>query len=41
MCLKGKKEAKAKAGNFRCKSCGAVTTKKRRLCKPKKIKKGG
>jgi len=34
-------EGGVKAGNFRCKSCGAVTTKKRRLCKPKKIKKGG
>ncbi len=40
MCLKGKKEAKAKPGNFRCKKCGAVSKKKKRLCDPKKIKKG-
>ena len=39
MCLKGKKEAKAKAGSFRCKRCGAVSGKKGRLCKPKKIRK--
>ncbi len=38
MCLKGKKEAKEKKGNFTCKKCGAVTKKKKRLCKPKKIK---
>ena len=40
MCMKGRREAKAKPGNFRCKNCGAVTKKKGRLCKPKKIKKG-
>ena len=28
-CLKGKKEAKAKPGNFRCKDCGAVSKKKK------------
>ena len=38
MCLKGKKEAKDKKGNFLCKNCGAVTKKKKRLCSPKKIK---
>jgi hypothetical protein len=37
-CLKGKFEAKAKAGRFRCKACGAVAKKKAHLCKPKKIK---
>ena len=37
-CLKGRKEAKKQKGNFRCKNCGAVTRKKKRLCKPKKIK---
>ena len=37
-CLKGKKEAKEKAGNYRCTKCGAVTEKKKRLCKPEKIK---
>ena len=36
--MKGKKQAKAKKGNFLCKNCGAVAKKKGRLCKPKKIK---
>jgi hypothetical protein len=38
MCLKGRKEAKEKPGNFHCKNCGAISKKKYRLCKPKKIK---
>jgi len=38
MCLKGKKLAKDKPGNFRCKDCGAIAKKKGKLCKPKKIK---
>jgi len=38
-CLKGKKEAREEPGNFRCKDCGAVSKKKKRLCEPKKIKK--
>ena len=38
MCLKGKKQAKDKPGNFRCKNCGAISKKKSRLCEPKKIK---
>ena len=38
-CLKGKKEAKNKRGNFVCKNCGAIGKKKSRVCKPKKIKK--
>ena len=37
-CLKGKKMAKAKPGNFRCKSCGATSRKKKHLCKPGQIK---
>ena len=37
-CLKGKPEAKAKPGRFKCKKCGAVSKKKGHLCKPKKIK---
>ncbi len=39
-CLKGKSEAKAKAGNFKCKKCGAVAKKKGRVCKAAKIKDG-
>ncbi len=38
-CLKGKKEARRKPGNFTCKKCGAVSKKKKHLCKPKKVKK--
>ncbi|MFP4140715.1 MAG: hypothetical protein ACOCXY_03115 [Planctomycetota bacterium] len=37
-CLKGKKKAKDKPGNYRCKKCGAIHEKKKKLCKPKKIK---
>jgi len=37
-CLKGKSEAKNKAGNYKCKKCGAISKKKGRLCKAKKIK---
>jgi hypothetical protein len=37
-CLKGQKKAKSKPGNFRCKKCGAIHKKKKKLCKPKKIK---
>ena len=37
-CLKGKKTAKDKPGNFRCTKCGAIAAKKKKLCKPKKIK---
>ena len=40
-CLKGKKEAKEKPGNYRCSKCGAVTEKKKRLCKPEKIEGDG
>ena len=38
-CLKGKKEAKEKPGNYLCKKCEAVSEDKKRLCDPKKIKK--
>jgi len=38
MCLKGKKQAKDEPGHFHCKDCGAISKKKPRLCKPKKIK---
>lgn len=41
MCLKGKKEAPEKPGNFKCTKCGAVSKKKCDLCKPKKIKDKG
>jgi len=37
-CLKGKKEAKEKPGNFVCKKCGAVSKKKKEICKAIKIK---
>ncbi len=37
-CLKGKTKAPEKAGNYKCKKCGATHTKKGKLCKPKKIK---
>lgn len=36
-CLKGKSESKEKPGRYRCKKCGAVSKKKGRLCKAKKI----
>lgn len=39
MCLKGKKSAPEKPGNYKCTKCGAVAKKKGKLCKPKKIKK--
>ena len=38
MCLKGKSEDKSEKGNYKCKKCGAVSRKKKHLCKPKKIK---
>lgn len=37
-CLKGKKEAKEKPGNYKCTKCGAVSDKKKHICKPKKLK---
>ncbi len=37
-CLKGKREAKPRGSAYRCGKCGAVSKKKGRLCKPKKVK---
>ncbi len=38
-CSKEKKnKVKAKPGNFQCKKCGAVSDKKKKLCKAEKIK---
>jgi hypothetical protein len=37
-CQKGKPIRKAKPGEFRCKECGFVSSKKKKLCKPKKVK---
>ncbi len=37
-CLKGKSEASKKPGSYKCKKCGAVSEKKKHLCKPSKIK---
>ena len=38
-CQKGKPIRKAKPGDFRCKECGFVSAKKKKLCEPKKVKK--
>ena len=38
MCVKGKKIAPDKPGNFKCDKCGGTAKKKGDLCKPKKIK---
>jgi hypothetical protein len=38
-CQKGKPIRKAKPGDYRCKECGFVTSKKKILCEPKKVKK--
>jgi hypothetical protein len=38
-CRKGKSTAKATVGAFRCAECGAVVTKKKNVCQPKKITK--
>ncbi len=37
-CLKGNSENKAKPGRFLCAKCGAVSKKKKHLCKAEKIK---
>jgi len=37
-CLKGRKTAKPKSGDYECKKCGATAKKKGKLCKPKKIR---
>ncbi len=31
-CSRGKRKAKNKPGNYRCRKCGAVCRKKKRLC---------
>ena len=38
-CLKGKAECGSKDADFKCDKCGALTKKKKHLCKPEKIKK--
>ena len=38
-CQKGKPIRKAKPGDFRCKECGFVAAKKKKLCEPKEVKK--
>ena len=40
MCIKKKPRIELEVGFYRCKSCGAVSPKKKKLCKPKKIKNG-
>ncbi len=37
-CQKGRSTAEEVAGNYKCKKCDAVTEKKKKLCKPQKIK---
>ncbi|HEX5471353.1 MAG TPA: hypothetical protein VFW73_05680 [Lacipirellulaceae bacterium] len=37
-CQKDKPHRKAKPGDFRCKDCGAVSKRKKKLCNPKKVK---
>jgi hypothetical protein len=41
VCLKGKKTAPEKPGNYKCKKCGATAKDKGKLCDPKKIKDKG
>jgi len=37
-CLKGKSENKPKPDRYQCGRCGAVSKKKKAVCRPKKIK---
>ena len=37
-CLRGKRKREPKPGDYRCKDCGVVAAKKKKLCKPKKVK---
>ena len=39
-CLKGKSKNKPSPGRYQCKQCGAVSKKKKDVCKGRKIKKG-
>jgi hypothetical protein len=36
-CLEGKPREWDRPGRFRCKSCGATSDKKKKICKPAKI----
>jgi len=38
-CQKGKPIRKVKPGAWRCKDCGFVASKKKKLCEPKRVKK--
>jgi hypothetical protein len=38
-CLEDKPKEWDRPGKFRCKSCGATSDKKKKICKPAKIKK--
>jgi len=38
MCQKHKPIREAKPGDYRCKKCGVVAKKAKKLCKPKKVK---
>jgi hypothetical protein len=38
-CLKDSPRREAKPGDYRCKDCGAVSAKKKKLCRPKRVKK--
>ncbi len=38
-CREGEPRGKAKPGRFQCGKCGAVSKKKKHVCKPVKIKK--
>ncbi len=38
-CLKGKSESNPQVGAFKCEKCGAVSEKKKHICKPDKLKK--
>ena len=40
-CRKGKKKKKPSPGRYQCKRCGAVSKKKKGVCKGRKIKKDG
>ncbi len=37
-CLKGQSTHAGKKGRFECKKCGAVASKKGKVCKPRKVK---
>jgi len=38
-CQQGKPIRRAKPGDWRCKECGFVSKKKKKLCEPKRVKK--